>query len=200
MACQDHEADRGRAEREIGDGAVCRCALLLLLAHDDLDGGQDQRQPDGGGDKHGEDDADDEEAAEHEDDAGQQGSRRAQAQHAAQHIHVHAGQCDLQRGEPAIGQFERKRIEEHAQRVEDAGLARSEKGQACENLRVPQGELAFSQGAADVQLPDRVLQYEVAEQLVVRHELRLQAAVGLEGVEVVVGQERAAGERGEEDR
>ena len=198
MARQRHHAHNRRAHRHIGDGRIVARAFALLFADNQFDDGEQRRQPRHRRHEHGEDHAHDQETAEHVGDAGKERRSLAQTQHAAQGVHRPARQRHLQRGEPAVGGVQRQEVEEDVQGIEGARLSRREEGDAAENLRVPEGDLARRQRAANVQLPGRVLQHQVGRQPVVGDKVGLQAAPRLEGVECVPRQQAAPGERREE--
>ena len=198
MAGQHLDAQDDAAKGDVRHGRIGDVAFLFLFADDDLDAGKERRQPGRGGDHHREDDADHEEAAEHVGDAADQCRWPRQAQDACEGVEAEAGQGDLQRAEPAVGDLEGQDPEEDAEGIEGRVLGVSEKRHAGEKVGIPERELARLQAGPHEAFPGVVLQDEIAEQLVVGRldpQLGGEAAPRLPGVEVVGGQQRAlAGE------
>ena len=160
-------AQHPRASHHVGHWRVANVALFLLLAHDHLNAGQQQRQPGSRRDNHAEDHADDQKAAEHVDHARQQGGGAAHAQHAGEDVHADARQPDLQPGEEAVGAAQGQNVEEQAEGIEGGMLTSGQKGHTSEEIGVPQGKLAGLDRLPDEPLPDVVLQDEITQQLVV---------------------------------
>ena len=156
---QGQHADTGS---NIGNGVEAGDPFLFLFADDQLNNGEQQGQPDRRGQKHGEDDADDQKAAEHKDEATKKSGESLQPQHATENIQVDAGQGNLERSKPAVGNFQRQQVEEDAEWVKSAGLPSGKEWNAGKDLWIPKRQLSVCQGLTDVLFPDGVLQHQVA--------------------------------------
>ncbi len=212
MAGQHMQAEGDGADNDIGDGRRgCRGIPLpggwggvppslffyFYFFNNQFDHRQKQRQPGHGGDDHGEDHPHHEEGAEGVGDGRHERPEAAYADGAGKDVHEEAGQEELEDGEIAVGAGDGHDVEEDAEGIEGGVLAGGQEGHAGEDIGIPEGELAGLDALHDEALPGVVLQDEVAEELVVGHgdaELVGEGAPGLEGEEVVGGQQRLAAE------
>ncbi len=117
VARENHDADDSRTRSNIRDRAKALHAFFFLLADNQLDDCQQQRQPHHRGDKHGKDHTHNHKAAKHKGQPAKKCRKPMQPQHATKQIHIDPSQPDLNRGEPAICSFEWQNKEEDAQRI-----------------------------------------------------------------------------------
>ncbi len=138
MAGKDLHAQQQRTHSHPQTRHVQGVRLPLLLRADQLDAGENERQPGGRRDDHAEVDADDEEAGERVGDRRHDAGRARKAQQPGKDVEARGGDPQLQGGEEAVRKPQGQYVEENAGRVECGMLPGREERHPREEPRVPQ--------------------------------------------------------------
>ncbi len=157
--------DQG-ARYHVRDGRVAPQAFFFLLANNNLNQRQKQRQPDCPGNDHGEDYADDKKGAQRVGQAAHQGAQPGNPQRPQKYIHAQTGQPQLRHGEPTVSFIERQNIKKQAKWIEGRVLSIGQKGLAGEDIGIPQGQLPGGDGLADEFFPDVIFQNQIRQELI----------------------------------